>query len=100
MVYATVIFPYGRPQGSLGSLFALHVRRRSLLISSVTALVLAGLLGGWFGLASLALTWLVMIAIARWTMTRIPGLTGDVYGAINELTELAMLLLATAWPAS
>ena len=99
MVYAAVVFPYGRAKGSLGSLFVLHVSRRSLMVSSIAAIIIAGLVGGWFGLAALALTWIVMIGIARWTMTRIPGLTGDVYGAINELTELAVLLLATAWPA-
>ena len=38
--------------------------------------------------ATLLTTWL----LARFTMTRIPGLTGDVYGAVCELTELVVLV--------
>ena len=37
MVYAAVVYPYGRPGGTLGGMFALQVKRRSLVISSVTA---------------------------------------------------------------
>lgn len=97
MVYATVVYPYGRPGGTLGGMFALQVKRRSLVLSSVTAVAVAVLFGGWFGLAALALVWGMTVVVALWTLTRIPGLTGDVYGAVNELSELAVLLLAGAW---
>jgi adenosylcobinamide-GDP ribazoletransferase len=50
----------------------------------------------WAGLAavaiSLALTW----GVARFTLRRIPGLTGDIYGATNELVEAAVLLVFVA----
>jgi adenosylcobinamide-GDP ribazoletransferase len=46
--------------------------------------------GGGFGLLGLA--WLAAIGIARWTLRRIPGLTGDVYGAACELVEVVILL--------
>jgi cobalamin synthase len=32
------------------------------------------------------------VIIAWWVQRRIPGLTGDVYGAVNELTEVGALL--------
>ena len=31
--------------------------------------------------------------VARFMLGRLPGLTGDCYGAINELVEVAILLL-------
>jgi len=96
MVYATVSYPYGRQGHSLGRMFAAHVTQRSLWVAGLSALLIAVVLGGWFGLAAFVLVWLVQYGLARWTMTRIPGLTGDVYGAINELCEVAVLLLATA----
>jgi len=96
MVYATVAYPYGRKGHSLGQTFYSHVTRRSLWVSSLMALVLGGLVGGWLGLAALAFVWALTCGVARWTMTRIPGLTGDVYGAINELCETAVLLFAVA----
>jgi adenosylcobinamide-GDP ribazoletransferase len=96
MVCATVIYPYGRQGQSLGQTFASHVTRRSLQVSSLTALILSILVGGWLGLAALVLVGLVGFAVAQWVMTRLPGLTGDVYGAINELCEVAVLLLIVA----
>jgi cobalamin synthase len=38
----------------------------------------------------------VVWVAARFTMKRIPGLTGDIYGALNELVEVAALLFVLA----
>ena len=96
MVYATASYPYGRQGATLGNTFACHVTRRSLWTSSLSAALIAVVVGGWFGLAAFVLVALLQLGVARWTMTRIPGLTGDVYGAMNELCEVAVLLLAVA----
>jgi len=93
MVCATVGYPYGRAGQSLGGMFALHVPRRSLGVSTLLAVLLSALLAGWTGLASLMAIGLLTVIAAHWTLTRIPGLTGDVYGAINELAELIVLLI-------
>jgi cobalamin synthase len=37
--------------------------------------------------------WLVIFGIASYFRSRLGGLTGDSYGAINELAEVAVLLL-------
>jgi len=97
MVCAAVVYPYGRPGRSLGAMFASHASRRSLWISTLLAASLSVLLAGWAGLASLILVGLFTVMVANWTLSRIPGLTGDVYGAINELAELSVLLV---WAAS
>ena len=31
--------------------------------------------------------------VARFSLQRLPGLTGDIYGSINELVELSVLLV-------
>ena len=93
LVYAMVAFPYGRSEG-LGSLFKPASGRLPLLLASLGAVSIAAVAGGWRGLSLLALvlagTWIV----ARFALSRIPGLTGDVYGAINELDEVLLLLAA------
>ena len=98
LVVTVVIFPYGRETG-LGKIYKQYNTRNELLLAAVGVSLLAalilhgpGLLG--VGLAS-GLAWL----IGRWIMTRLPaGLTGDSYGAIAELTEMASWLLIGVAP--
>jgi adenosylcobinamide-GDP ribazoletransferase len=61
-----------------------------------TALLVALLVGRQAGLVSFAAIWLLALLFAAWVQRRIPGLTGDAYGALNELSEAAGLLLAIA----
>lgn len=96
LLCAVVLFPYGRESG-LGLLYKRYTRPAQLVVASVfvaglsyaflrlPGLLLAGIV---FGLA-----WLV----GRWTMTKLPaGLTGDNYGAIAEITEMAVWLFVGA----
>jgi adenosylcobinamide-GDP ribazoletransferase len=92
MVYAARAYPYARPGPGLGQLFREGLTWREVAVAAVTAVVAALLALGWLGLALAALVWLLTAVIAWWVQRRIPGLTGDVYGAINELTELGGLL--------
>lgn len=96
MVYAMVAFPYGRSQG-LGSMFRPAEGRRALLLATVAALLIAVVAGGWRGPGLLVLVWLGTWLVAKFTMARIPGLTGDVYGAVNEIGETLVLLAAPAF---
>ena len=45
------------------------------------------------GLVSFAAVWLFAMLFALWVQRRIPGLTGDAYGALNELAEVVGLLV-------
>jgi len=95
MALAVVAFPYARPQG-LGRAMKDGARGWELALATATVLLVALAVGRWMGLLALALagggTWL----IARFALHRIPGLTGDVYGAICELVEAMILLLLAA----
>lgn len=92
MAFALFGFPYARKEG-LGSTIKKNVTWRQFAFASFFTLPPAWIIAGGTGLAAcilvLALTWL----IARFVITRIPGLTGDVYGAINEVCEVFLLLL-------
>lgn len=92
MVYAVIGYPYARPGPGLGRLVKECAGPQELVIASVLATVPAVLAWNWPGLAALPLTFAFTWLLARWIMTRIPGLTGDTYGAIAELVEAAWLV--------
>jgi adenosylcobinamide-GDP ribazoletransferase len=87
-----VLFPYARPSG-LGTPF--HAQRRVLHIVVATALAApVALLWGApalrAGIAALA----VQVGLALALAPRLGGLTGDVYGAAIEVSELCFWVSA------
>lgn len=103
MTYALVGYPYARQGPGLGGLVKQGAGGRELAVASAFALLATlaawarlGPAWLWLGLAALPLTWAFTALVARWIMGRIPGLTGDTYGAINELVEAAALVVAVA----
>lgn len=92
VVYAVRAYPYARPGPGLGQIFRDGLTWREVAIAAVTAVLAALVALGWLGVVLAGVIWVITAAIAWWVRSRIPGLTGDVYGAINELTELGGLL--------
>ena len=95
MVVVLGAFPYARPHG-LGSPFHQRRARLATSLAAVVAILAAVLLGG-IGGAGL----LVGISVLAWLLGRVMvnllgGLTGDSYGATNELAEVAALVAAVA----
>jgi adenosylcobinamide-GDP ribazoletransferase len=93
--FVLVTSPYARPQG-LGRAMKDHAGWVELALATTVALVAAILAGGWWGLTSLAVAGAVAWLAARFVRSRLPGLTGDVYGAICELVETVVLLALAA----
>ncbi|HTU19879.1 MAG TPA: adenosylcobinamide-GDP ribazoletransferase [Gemmataceae bacterium] len=95
MAGAVVAFPYGRAEG-LGRAMKDHAGWFQALLASATAALAAWLLGGRLGLLIMllsgSLTWLV----ARFVLARLPGWTGDIYGALCELLEVLVLVAFVA----
>ena len=93
MVWAAWRYPTARPDG-----FAVWFRQGlgppHLAAAGITALAAALLIGWLAGLVSFAVVWLFAMLFALWVRRRIPGLTGDAYGALNELAEVLGLLVA------
>lgn len=99
MVLAIFRYPYARPSGYGASLKAHTGLRQAGGATLITlALVgLAGLLGGgWKPLLALAAVGIGVPLAARWVLRRLPGLTGDVYGALCEAAEALVLLVFVA----
>ncbi len=91
MTVAVVAFPYARPEG-LGRTMKDHAGWRQALLASAIALVAAWILAGWLGWIFFLLSGVLMVLVARFVLTRLPGLTGDIYGAVCELLEVLVLL--------
>jgi cobalamin synthase len=103
MVWLITLFPYARAHG-VGSGF--HAGPARLAVASGVALALLGALaafgpGGALERNALVLALLcaaglaVALLWALWASRRLgSGLTGDTFGAANELVEVAMLALA------
>ncbi len=95
MVVLLGAFPYVRTQG-LGSPFHGSGIKVATTVAGLSALAASFLLGGFAGLGlffgAVALAWLMGWAMAQ----ALGGLTGDTYGATNEVIETAVIIAATA----
>ncbi|WP_119070323.1 adenosylcobinamide-GDP ribazoletransferase [Aggregatilinea lenta] len=96
MVAAAFAFPYARTQG-MGGYFREGLGRPQILAASLTSLVALGVVAATVSveaLAALVVAPLVVIVIGKWAARRLGGgLTGDLYGALCELTELTCLVV-------
>jgi adenosylcobinamide-GDP ribazoletransferase len=92
MVYAARAYPYARSGPGLGRLFRESLTWRHVAVAAAIAAAAAWLALGAVGLGLFLWVWLMTVAMAWWVQRRIPGLTGDVYGAINELAEVGALV--------
>ena len=85
-------FPYAKSSG-MGAAFKQGANWQRLTIATVIALIVAVALLKWWGLVLMTALWLIVFGIANYFRSRLGGLTGDNYGAINELAEVLVLLL-------
>ena len=95
MVVLLGAFPYVRTQG-LGSPFHGTGIKIATTIAGISALAASVLLGGFAGLG-LFFGVTVVAWLMGWAMAKtLGGLTGDAYGATNEIIETVVLIVATA----
>jgi adenosylcobinamide-GDP ribazoletransferase len=95
MVVLLGAFPYVRTQG-LGSPFHGNGIKIPTIVAGLTILAAAILLGGFAGLG-LLIGAIVTAWIMGWGMAKsLGGLTGDAYGATNEIIEMTVIIVATA----
>jgi adenosylcobinamide-GDP ribazoletransferase len=93
MVNSIFVYPYARPAG-LGKAFKDAVNLRHFIIATLVGLIAAVALLRWAGLIILAGSWLIATLMALHFKSRLKGLTGDTYGAINEISFFVVLLVA------
>ena len=95
MVVLLGAFPYVRTHG-LGSPFHGSGIKVSTAIAGISILSAAILLGGFAGLGlligAMVMAWIMGLGMAK----SLGGLTGDAYGATNEIIEMIVIIVATA----
>jgi len=92
MVVALRVFPSARP-GGLGATFRQTVTLPKLIVAGATALLLASVVGHAVGVLVWIAATCAALLIGVWVTRLIGGLTGDIYGAIAESTEIVALLV-------
>ena len=94
MTLLLTVFPYGRQQG-IGSAFATHVRPwLATGFALLTVAAVAWFLLGLAGILILVVVSVVSLLLGWWASRRLGGgLTGDCYGAANEIMEVLALVL-------
>jgi adenosylcobinamide-GDP ribazoletransferase len=92
---AVVRYPYARPQG-IGRALHDNAGVRQAWGATIAAVAIALLLGRETGIVCLLAALMAGAWVVWFTLRRLPGLTGDIYGAICEAGEAATLVAWTA----
>ena len=92
MVYALFAYPYAKPSG-LGKVFKQGASRLRFVVATVITLVAAAVLAQLAGFIIMLAIWVIAPAVATYLKGKFGGLTGDTYGAINEIAEVCVLIL-------
>lgn len=95
MVSTMAVFKYAREHG-LGTSFQEGRSWWHVVFGFATAAAAAGLLLGFAGLILLGAAIVVSVGLAWWFTRLLGGMTGDTYGAVNEVAEVSVLLLGIA----
>jgi adenosylcobinamide-GDP ribazoletransferase len=92
MVMAIFIFPYAR-QAGMGMGFKQAATWQRITVASAIAIIAAIALLTWKGLILIAALCIIVFSVTFYFRSRFGGLTGDIYGAINEIAEVSVLIL-------
>ena len=96
MLLTMELFPYARSNG-LGTPFLENGRssvRWQLILGFMFTLVVSVALAGIGGIVLLAAACIVAWGVGKWATKLLGGVTGDIYGAVNEITEVVVIILA------
>jgi adenosylcobinamide-GDP ribazoletransferase len=92
MVYAIFAYPSARKTG-MGQTFKEQTDRWKMIIATLIAIAISVALMKLWGFALMAAIWLNVLVLASFLKGRLGGLTGDTYGALNEVVEVFVLIL-------
>ena len=91
MVLAISAFTYARAEGKAKAFFE-EKNMNSFLLATVMALSICILASGVTGLGALAIASTMTYLAGSWINKKITGITGDNLGAINEVTEITVII--------
>lgn len=94
MVLGAYRIPYARPEGGLGKPFIEFITFRQPLIAAIFSVIFSLLISPWFAVPYLAVVSVCVVVLRQSACRWLGGVTGDVLGALNEVSEIALLFLA------
>ena len=89
------LFPYARAQG-MGTAFQDGRHWWQVAVAFATAAAVGVLFLGAGGAILLAIAVTIALGLGRWMTGLLGGMTGDTYGAVNEVGEVVVLVLGIA----
>lgn len=92
MVMVIHLFPYAKKEG-FGKAFKLYQKKSQIWIASLWTLLLSFILFFLEGIFILLVSFIVIWIFGSYLTKKIGGLTGDNYGALNEIMEVLILML-------
>ena len=92
VAWAILAFPSAKTSG-MGASFKQEARWQEVVAATVIALTVSVLLLEWWGIVVMAALGFLVFVVGSFLRFRLGGLTGDNYGAINELSEVIALIL-------
>ncbi|MCL6560919.1 MAG: adenosylcobinamide-GDP ribazoletransferase, partial [Firmicutes bacterium] len=95
LVWAIFLFPYVRSQGQ-GNLYKAYTGWQEVAAATVFTGYLCLGIGGIWGFFLAVASFPVTFILGRFFCRLFGGLTGDHYGAVNEVTELFILAAGLA----
>lgn len=90
-VFGCFSAPYARTQGTAQD-FITHVGKTEIVYATVTAVAIVGFLMHASGLVIFGVQVLSACAFIQFCKRKISGMTGDTIGALNEFTEIVVLV--------
>ena len=97
MVYALFVYSYARPSG-LGTAFKQATRWPQFTAATIITFAVAVALFPFFSITGLLLIfgiWIITALFSVYLKHKFSGLTGDTYGAINEIAEVIVLVFVS-----
>jgi len=98
MVVTAFKSPYARSTGGLGKSFLEHMTAQHFISAVALSLIISLFLAPRFALAAFPALLATAALLRRLTRRWLGGITGDVLGAVNEITEVILLSLAASLP--
>ncbi len=93
MVVATSLYPYARSQEGTAKPFIEEISWKEVTVASLFLFILAYFQMRQSGILVVLSVLIVGIFILRWMSKKVDGITGDILGALNEVSEVACLIL-------
>jgi len=91
LVWDLFLFPYARKEGK-AKLFFNGITLSAMLKAALIALTCALIIGGLRGLLLFLIITIAAYYLGAFFSRKIDGMTGDTLGAVNEISEITVLL--------